>query len=99
MMSNKISQRYGRNFLFLNFVYFSIIKKKRLEIYNFFFKKISPKNFEKILDVGTTNSLDEHENLLITSYPFKSNISCLSNQNLSRFNSKYQEIKIYKGDG
>ena len=98
-MSNKISQSYGRNFLFLNFLYFSIIKKKRLEIYNFFLKKISPKKFEKILDVGTTASLDEHENLLITSYPFKSKISCLSNQNLYKFNSRYKEIKIYKGDG
>jgi hypothetical protein len=98
-VSNKISQSYGRNFLFLNFLYFSIIKKKRLEIYNFFLKKISPKKFEKILDVGTTASLDEHENLLITSYPFKSKISCLSNQNLYKFNSRYKEIKIYKGDG
>jgi ubiquinone/menaquinone biosynthesis C-methylase UbiE len=37
--------------------------------------------------------------LLITSYPFKSNISCLSNQNLNKFNYRYKEIKIYKGDG
>jgi len=98
-VSNNISQSYGRNFLFLNFFYFSIIKKKRLEMYNFFLKKICPQKFEKILDVGTTASLDEHENLLITSYPFKSNISCLSNQNLNKFNSRYKEIKIYKGDG
>ena len=98
-MYNKISETYARNFLFLNFFYFSIIKKKRLEIYNFFLKKISPKKNEKILDVGTTASLDQHENLLITSYPFKSRISCLSNQNLNKFSSVYKEIKIYRGDG
>lgn len=98
-MSNKISESYGRNFLFLNFFYFSIIKKKRLEIYNLFLKLVSPKKYEKILDVGTTASLDEHENLLITSYPFKSRIYCLSNQNLNKFNSRYKEIKIFRGDG
>ena len=98
-VSNKISESYGRNFLFLNFFYFSIIKKKRLEIYNLFLKLVSPKKYEKILDVGTTASLDEHENLLITSYPFKSRIYCLSNQNLNKFNSRYKEIKIFRGDG
>ena len=98
-MSNKISESYGRNFLFLNFFYFSIIKKKRLEIYNLFLKKISPKKSDKILDVGTTASLDDHENLLITRYPYKSRVYCLSNQNLNKFNSRYKEIKIFKGDG
>ena len=96
---NKISVSYGRNFLFLNFFYFSIIKKKRIEIYNLFYKKIHPKKSETILDVGTTSSLDDHENLLITSYPFKSKISCLSNQSLNKFNLRYKEMKIYKGDG
>ena len=98
-MSNKISESYGRNFLFLNSLYFSIIKKKRLEIYNLFLKKISPKKSDKILDVGTTASLDDHENLLITRYPYKSRVYCLSNQNLNKFNSRYKEIKIFKGDG
>ena len=96
---NKISESYGRNFLFLNSLYFSIIKKKRLEIYNLFLKKISPKKSDKILDVGTTASLDDHENLLITRYPYKSRVYCLSNQNLNKFNSRYKEIKIFKGDG
>jgi len=98
-VSNKISVSYGRNFFFFNFLYFFIIKRKRLEIYNLFLKKISPKKKEKILDEGTTSSLEDHENLLITSYPFKSRISCISNQSLNKFSSIYKEIKIYKGDG
>jgi len=98
-MSQKISVSYGRNFLYLNFFYFSLIKRKRTEVFNIFCREINPKKSETILDIGTTSSIDEHENLIIGKYPHKSKISCLSNQQLKKVQIKYPAIKTYKGDG
>lgn len=98
-MSSKIKISYGRNFLFLNFFYFFLIKKKRFEIYDLFIKKILPNKNDKLLDVGTTSSTESHENVLINKYPYKFKITCLSNQNLQKLKKKLKNIKIIFGDG
>jgi len=98
-MSNNIKKTYGRSvFLFEDFIN-KIIKKKRLEINDIFFLNIKITNKTTLLDVGTTSSLNKHQNLLIKEYPFKKNITCFSNQNLIFLKKKMPEVKIKKGDG
>lgn len=98
-MSDKININYGRNLFFLNFLYFFFIKKKRDEIFELFIKKIKPKKTYSILDVGSTSSLAEHENRMVSLYKYKNKISLLSNQNLKKLKNKFAGVKVYQGDG
>ena len=99
MSYNKIKTNYGRNFLYLHRLYSFFIKKKRLEIYKIFKKETKPNKTIKLLDVGTTSSLESHENILLNKFKWKSNIYCLSNLNLKKLKQKYPLAKFYQGDG
>ena len=99
MSYNKIKTNYGRNFLYLHRLYSFFIKKKRLEIYKIFKKETKPNKTIKLLDVGTTSSLESHENILLNKFNWKSNIYCLSNLNLKKLKQKYPLAKFYQGDG
>jgi ubiquinone/menaquinone biosynthesis C-methylase UbiE len=98
-VKDKIFVNYGRNLFFLNFLYFFFIKKKITEIFNIFKKKVKPKINSSILDVGTTSSLSDHENVMISLYKHKNMLSLLSNLSLKNVKNKYPEVRIYKGDG
>ncbi len=98
MSKPKISVNYGRNFLFLNSLYSYFIKNKRDEIFRKHKSKFKFNKKTKLLDVGTTSSLDEHENIILKKFKWQKNISCLSNQNLKNLKKKYPEINLYKGD-
>ena len=98
MSKTKISVNYGRNFLFLNSLYSYFIKNKRDEIFRNHRSKFKFNKKTKLLDVGTTSSLDEHENVILKKFKWKKNISCLSNQNLKKLKIKYPEINLYRGD-
>lgn len=98
-MQNKIVQNYARNFLGLNFIYNSIIRKKRLEILEIIKSSRYLDDCFSILDVGTTSSLDDHENQIIKYFYNTKNITCLSNLDLSEFKEKFPSANIVKGDG
>lgn len=99
MSESKIKINYGRNFLYLNSIYFFLIKKKRDEIFEILKKIFKFKKSTKILDVGTTPSLDPHENMILNNFKSKKNISCLSNQNLKKLKYQYPLTSFFHGDG
>jgi SAM-dependent methyltransferase len=97
-MNESIKIAYGRNFLFLKKFYDSIVKIKRNEINNIFFSTFKIDQYCTLLDVGTTSSLDPHQNLIIKKFPNKKKITCFSNQDLKLLKRKYPKIKIKFGD-
>jgi len=96
---NRIKINYGRNFLYLNLLYSFFIKKKRDEIFNILTKNFKVNKFTKILDVGTTSSMESHENMILNKFKFKKNITCLSNLNLKNLKKIYPSSIFRQGDG
>ena len=68
MSQNRIKINYGRNFLYLNLLYSFFIKKKRDEIFKILTKNFKINKFTKILDVGTTPSMESHENMILNKF-------------------------------
>lgn len=99
MSKTKIKVNYGRNFLYLNSLYSFFIKKKRDEIFEILKKNFKLYKSTKILDVGTTPSLEPHENMIINKFKWKKNISCLSNQSLKKLKYQYPLTSFFRGDG
>ena len=85
-------------FLYLDFLYSILIKKKRKEIYKILTKIFKINKSTKLLDVGTTPSSAKHENMLLNKIKWRKNITCLSNQNLNNLIKIYPDITFCKGD-
>ena len=99
MSESKIKINYGRNFLYLNSLYSFFIKKKRNEIFEILKKNFKLYRSTKILDVGTTPSLEPHENMILNKFKWKKNISCLSNQSLKKLKYQFPLTSFFQGDG
>ena len=97
-MNLKINQNYARDLFKLNFLFHSIIKKKREEIFHIIKKEFDANLDKDLLDVGTTSSLEEHENHILKNFYDKLNISCLSNLELTSLKEIYPNIKTFIGD-
>ena len=75
------------------------LNKYRSKIHNIFLESFVFTKKTKIIDIGSTQLLDEYENILLKKYKYKNNITCFSNQNLINLKKKYKKIKILQGDG
>ena len=73
-------------------------KKNREIFYNYFKNSIFIDINKNILDVGTTDIVNEYENIFLQKYPYKEKITCLSNQELLEVKKKYPEIQTLLGD-
>ncbi len=98
-MTSNISQNYSRNYFGIKSLINSIIKKKRVEINKIIKEEINFEKSKNLLDVGTTSSLENHENQIIKYFYNQIEISCLSNLNLENLKSIYNKISVYEGDG
>ena len=75
-----------------------ILYESRKKIYQIFCKKIPLKKNFTLIDVGTSPMLEKYENIILSQYKWKKNITCLSDQNCNILKKKYKEIKISIGD-
>ena len=98
-MSPNIKENYARNVLKLNKIFHIIINNKRSEILDIISKEIDLESDKSLLDVGTTSSLEFHENQIIKHFYKKIQISCLSNLDLMKLKKNYEDLNIYMGDG
>ena len=98
-MTSNINQNYARNFFGVGLLIKSIIKKKRIEINRIIENEIDLNVTKNLLDVGTTSSLENHENQIIEYFHNKLKISCLSNLSLEELSLKYRNLLTYIGDG
>ena len=97
-MDNIKQKSYWRNINFFDSFFIHQVLNNRRKFLKIFKNKLSYGKSSKILDVGTTPSLDPHENFLVRKYPFKNNITCLSNFSCEILKKKYPEINLLIGD-
>ncbi len=83
---------------FVNKFFKKILKKNREIFFDYFSNSFKILEDYSVLDVGTTDIVDNFENIFIQKYPYKKNITCLSNQKLKKLNIKYPELKTIAGD-
>ena len=98
---NKISnnkQTYWFKIPFLD----KFLVKILLRFRDFFFKvfedNIAYTKDTKILDIGTTGSITDQDNIFIKKFKYKNNLTCLSDQNLDNLKSIYPEIMFIQSD-
>ena len=97
--NNIKKESYWKNIHLFNNYFLSELLKNRKKIYKIFLDKIQPTKKDKILDIGATPTLAKYENFFVNEYPWKKNITCLSNVDCNILKSKFPEINVLIGDG
>ena len=80
--NNDFKKNYWVSLPFVNNFFIKVLKKNRYIFYDYFYKSLSINEKYNVLDIGTTDIVNNHENIFIQKYPFKEKITCLSNQKL-----------------
>tara|TARA_B100001769_G_C21975401_1_gene524609 strand:- start:116 stop:802 length:687 start_codon:yes stop_codon:yes gene_type:complete len=98
MSENTEKLNYWKKIYLLDSIFKKILKKYRLDFFKTFEENIIYDNSSRILDVGTSEVINETDNLFIQLYKYKKNITCLSKQDLKKIKTKYKEINFIIGD-
>lgn len=85
---------YWKKIYFLDFYFKKILKSYRLSFFKTFDKYIIYDQNTKVLDIGTSEIVNETDNLFLKLYKYKKNITCLSLQNLQKIKNEYKEINF-----
>jgi ubiquinone/menaquinone biosynthesis C-methylase UbiE len=81
-------------------IFKKIISDARHEFFSLFCKHTNYTDKKSIIDVGTTPSLTEEQNIFIENTKNNPNVTCFSNQDCKILQKKYSNIKkILIGDG
>ena len=85
---------------FINYIFEKIANDARNEFFNILKKNSKYSKKKSIIDIGTTPSLDDVQNIILSKIKDNKNITCLSNLNCKILLKKYPYIKkILIGDG
>lgn len=99
---NKIRiQTYSesKNIKFINQIFEKIAKDARNQFFNIFKENTKYSKAKNIIDIGTTPSLDDVQNIILSKIKNNENVTCLSNLNCKNIIKKYPNIKrIIIGD-
>lgn len=103
-MSSKEKDRYELYSDYKHSFFCSFIRKQTIKARNNFFKYfIENTDYtidKSVIDIGTTPSLDDENNVFLAHVKDNKNVSCLSNQDCSILKKKYTNIKdIFIGHG
>jgi hypothetical protein len=99
MRENEIYSE-SKKIKFLNRIFEKIAKEARNEFFNIFRKETKYIKKNSIIDIGTTSSLDNGQNIILSKIKDNKNVTCLSNLNCKKLIKKYPNIKkILIGDG
>lgn len=101
-MNIETKQTYSesKKFNFLSYVFEKIMNNARNEFFNILKKNTKYTKKKSIIDIGTTPSLDDVQNIILSKTKDNKNITCLSNLNCKILLKKYPNIKkILIGDG
>jgi SAM-dependent methyltransferase len=90
----------AKKFNFLYYVFNKIANDARNEFFNILKKQTKYSKNKTIIDIGTTASLDDVQNVILSKIKNNKNITCLSNLDCKILLKKYPNIKkIIIGDG
>jgi len=85
---------------FISYIFEKIADDARNEFFNILKKNTKYSKKNSIIDIGTTPSLDDVQNIILSKIKDNKNITCLSNLNCKILLKKYPNIKkILIGDG
>jgi hypothetical protein len=100
MRSRKETYSETKRIKFINYVSEKIANDARNEFFNILKKNTKYSKKNSIIDIGTTPSLDDVQNIILYKIKDNKNITCLSNLNCKILLKKYPNIKkILIGDG
>ena len=85
---------YWKKIYFFDFYFKKILKTYRLGFFKTFNEHIFYDQNTKVLDIGTSEIINETDNLFLKLYKYKKNITCLSLQNLKKVKNEYNEINF-----
>lgn len=89
-----------KKFNFLSYVFKKIMNDARNQFFNILKIKTQYSKKKTIIDIGTTPSLDDEQNIMLSKIKNNKNITCLSNLDCKILLKKYPNIKrIIIGDG
>ena len=96
-MSVQIKSYWRKLFLLDTFLK-SIVLNNRVFFFKYFCDSIKFDDKSTILDIGTTPSNESHENLFIKLFPYKFNITCLSNTDCTTIKNKFKCLNFILAD-
>ena len=100
MRSRRETYSESKKIKFINYIFEKIAKDARNEFFNILKKNAKYSKKKSIIDIGTTPSLDDVQNIILSKIKDNKNITCLSNLNCKILLKKYPNIKkILIGDG
>jgi hypothetical protein len=91
-------KNYWVTIKYLDNILREVLYRNRLKIYKIFSNHIILKKRNVLIDIGTSPILDKSENIILSEYKWKKNITCLSNQNCDILKVKYKKTKFLIGD-
>jgi|688.fasta_scaffold212880_2 ubiquinone/menaquinone biosynthesis C-methylase UbiE len=91
-------KNYWVSIKFLDNILKIILHIYREKIYKIFSNNIPLKKNYKLIDIGTSPMLEKSENIILSKYKWKENITCLSDQNCNILKKKYKKTKFLVGD-
>ena len=78
---------------FLYKIYQKVIFNARNEFFNLFLVNNKYSKYKSVIDIGSTPSIDEEQNIFLENTKDNQNITCLSNQDCRILQKKYKNIK------
>ena len=102
MQERKRKESYSelKKVKFINYIFEKITNNARNDFFDILKKKTKYSKKKSIIDIGTTPSLDDFQNIILSKIKDNKNVSCLSNLNCRILLKKYSNIKkILIGDG
>jgi transcription termination factor NusB len=89
----------SKNIKFINSIFKKIAKDARNQFFNIFKENTKYSKAKSIIDIGTTPSTDDVQNIILSKIKNNKNVTCLSNLNCKNIIKKYPNIKrIIIGD-
>jgi hypothetical protein len=100
MKERKETYSESKKIKFINYVFEKIANNARNEFFKILKKNAKYSKKKSIIDIGTTPSLDNIQNIILSKIKDNKKITCLSNLNCKILLKKYPNIqKILIGDG
>jgi len=97
ILNNK--QTYWLKIPFLDKFLLKILIRYREFFFKVFEDNIVYTKNDKVLDIGTTGSTTDQNNIFVKKFKYKNNLTCISDQNLDNLKSIYPEVMFIKSDG
>lgn len=100
MKTRKETYSESKKINFINCIFEKIANNARNEFFNILKRNTKYSKKNSIIDIGTTPSLDDIQNIILSKIKDNKNVVCLSNLNCKILKKKYTNIKkILIGDG